>query len=324
MDVDSLNYYEILGILPQATKQEVKTAYYQISKELHPDKIPPDTPKLARSILEEKYKIVTQAYSCLIDPDQRRNYDRQINIYQYNNNSSDNNQQNNSSYQEDDFTAWFDEAQIRLAAENLKIKLGSIERNAEEKYSYQINLIEQELLIALKQLNYQGKINDIPHLADKRQSMTNGIIIGLIGLVVLFFTNSLLGIIGIVLIFIGMFKIIRGSQMSLNYHKKTLIAKKIYQDFINKKEKYLQQITEEISQERGKIKLRIQHFQSIPISTITKDFFCNLSSEDKILLLVAINENQSSLKTEDQEIIKVVLGIGSMVVLLGIMGLIGL
>lgn len=324
MDIGSVNYYEILGILPQATKPEIKTAYYKISKELHPDKLPLDTPELARSILSEKYKKITEAYSCLIDPDKRREYDQQFEPHQHGNYYSDNNRQDNVNYQDNHSEVWFDENQIRWAAENLKIKLDQIERDAEQRYTYQINFIEQELLTAVKQINYKGSIDALPSIADKGQSITSGIIWIIVGFIVLYIRNYILGLLGIIFMSIGFLKIIYGCQMPLNRHKKILKAKSLYQNFVDKKLRYLQQKDEEILQEKNLIKSRIQNFQAIPISTITRDFFRSLSSEDQLLLLVAIHENKNQLNTEEQEMVKVALGIGAAAVLLGLMGLMGL
>ncbi len=324
MDMGSVNYYEILGILPQATKPEIKAAYYKISKELHPDKIPLDTPELARSILEEKYKKITEAYSCLIDPDQRREYDQQIDTEQHDNYRSDHSGQDNTYYQDDNSEVWFDENQIRWAAENLKFQLAHIEREAEQRYTYQINLIEQELLTAVKQINYQGSIDALQSIVDKRQSITNGIIWFIVGFIVLCIGNYLLGLLGVILTFIGFLKIIYGIQMSLNRNNKILKAKRLHREFIYKQEKYLQKKNEEILKAKNQIKSRIQQFRAIPISTITRDFFRSLSSEDQLLLLVAIHENKSQLNTEEQEMVQVALGIGAAAVLLGLMGLMGL
>ncbi len=46
------HYYDILGLQPGASKAEVKEAYHRLCRECHPDKLPPDTPKKARQIVE--------------------------------------------------------------------------------------------------------------------------------------------------------------------------------------------------------------------------------------------------------------------------------
>lgn len=68
-----VNYYEILGINPQAGSDEVKRAYYGQLKIWHPDK---NADRLAEA--EETTKILNQAYGVLNDPERRRQYDRML------------------------------------------------------------------------------------------------------------------------------------------------------------------------------------------------------------------------------------------------------
>ena len=62
------NYYEILGIGRDASKNEIKKVYRILAKKYHPD-----VNKSANS--EEKFKEITEAYEVLSDPNSRRNYD---------------------------------------------------------------------------------------------------------------------------------------------------------------------------------------------------------------------------------------------------------
>lgn len=61
--------YEVLGVARTATPEEIRKAYRQLAKKLHPDLNPGD--KRA----EERFKEVASANDLLSDPDKRRRYD---------------------------------------------------------------------------------------------------------------------------------------------------------------------------------------------------------------------------------------------------------
>ena len=65
------DYYEILGVNREASKEEIKRTYRRLAKKHHPD-LNKDNPKEA----EEKFKEVSEAYEVLSDPQKRANYDR--------------------------------------------------------------------------------------------------------------------------------------------------------------------------------------------------------------------------------------------------------
>ena len=67
------NYYELLGIDPNAGPQEVRQAYLEKIKEWHPDNNPE---RVAEA--EEMAKVLNKAYQILGDPDGRKKYDRML------------------------------------------------------------------------------------------------------------------------------------------------------------------------------------------------------------------------------------------------------
>ncbi|MBI08542.1 MAG: molecular chaperone DnaJ [Rhodospirillaceae bacterium] len=64
------NPYEVLGLTPSAPQDEIKTAYRNLAKELHPDMNPGD------AIVEQRFKEVTAAYEMLSDEGKRGQFDR--------------------------------------------------------------------------------------------------------------------------------------------------------------------------------------------------------------------------------------------------------
>jgi molecular chaperone DnaJ len=60
------DYYEILGVSREASKEDIKKAYYKLAHKYHPDK----------GGDEKKFKEISEAYHVLSDETKRSNYDR--------------------------------------------------------------------------------------------------------------------------------------------------------------------------------------------------------------------------------------------------------
>lgn len=63
------DYYEVLGVSPDASGEEIKRAFRTLAREHHPDVTGGDPAS------EQRYKEVSEAYAVLSDPNKRREYD---------------------------------------------------------------------------------------------------------------------------------------------------------------------------------------------------------------------------------------------------------
>ncbi len=61
--------YGLLGISRFASNTDIKHAYLLKAKEFHPDR------NVGNKQIEEKFKLINQAYAILSDPDQRQLFD---------------------------------------------------------------------------------------------------------------------------------------------------------------------------------------------------------------------------------------------------------
>jgi DnaJ-class molecular chaperone len=63
-----LDYYDTLGLRPDASQDEIKRAFRKLAFKYHPDRSKiPDA--------EEKFKEASEAYAILSDPEKKRQYD---------------------------------------------------------------------------------------------------------------------------------------------------------------------------------------------------------------------------------------------------------
>lgn len=67
--MDKPDYYQLLGVARDADEREIKKAYRKLAMQHHPDRNPGDC------AAEEQFKLASEAYEVLRDPDKRRLYD---------------------------------------------------------------------------------------------------------------------------------------------------------------------------------------------------------------------------------------------------------
>ncbi len=68
--MDDKDYYKILSVSRNATEEEIKKSYRKIAMQYHPDR------NQGNKEAEEKFKIASEAYEVLRDPEKREIYDR--------------------------------------------------------------------------------------------------------------------------------------------------------------------------------------------------------------------------------------------------------
>lgn len=68
-----VNYYSLLGLHPQASNQEIRKAYRELSKRYHPD-----TTDMPEAIAKAKFQQINEAYTTLVNLEKRLEYDQKI------------------------------------------------------------------------------------------------------------------------------------------------------------------------------------------------------------------------------------------------------
>ena len=72
------SHYDILGVSPEASAQEVKSAFRRQAKRLHPDLAGSSSQPGSTRSREVAMRVLLEAYRMLSDPEKRRAYDRSL------------------------------------------------------------------------------------------------------------------------------------------------------------------------------------------------------------------------------------------------------
>ena len=68
---EQINYYEVLGVPREASREEIRSAYRRLAKERHPDHT---------SGSSEEFSLLQEANAVLSDPDRRREHDEALDL----------------------------------------------------------------------------------------------------------------------------------------------------------------------------------------------------------------------------------------------------
>ncbi len=77
-EMDKQNFFERLGLSKKAKETEIKRAYLDLAKVLHPDKLLPETPPLLKSLVTSAFEKVNQAYQTLSNHSSLDHYLREL------------------------------------------------------------------------------------------------------------------------------------------------------------------------------------------------------------------------------------------------------
>lgn len=115
------NYYDLLGISQQASKEDIKRAYRRLSIKFHPDK------NDGEAFFADMFKQINEAHEILSDDTKRSRYDRQLNAHLH---------------QEDSLAA--EQQRVRREQENLRRAQAEQEKRAAQLREQERNFQRQQ------------------------------------------------------------------------------------------------------------------------------------------------------------------------------------
>lgn len=75
--LDELDYYQLLQVVPDVSRRDLKLAYYEISRTYHPNSARTHDANVGENC-HRISKVMTEAYCVLRDPRKRKAYDAQL------------------------------------------------------------------------------------------------------------------------------------------------------------------------------------------------------------------------------------------------------
>ncbi len=77
-EMEPQNYFERLGVSQKAKDTEIKRAYHELAKVLHPDKLAPNTPEDVRDLCRGVFSKLSEAYEALSDNAKKDTYLKEL------------------------------------------------------------------------------------------------------------------------------------------------------------------------------------------------------------------------------------------------------
>lgn len=76
--ISKQNNYEILAVAQDASGPQIKSVYFELAKQFHPDRRPDSDPDDVKERMDKIFVKIREAYQILSDPDQRSAYDQTL------------------------------------------------------------------------------------------------------------------------------------------------------------------------------------------------------------------------------------------------------
>lgn len=74
-DLDRYSYYELLNLTPQASPDQIRSAFHRMALSVHPDRYQQTEDQALRTKIYAIYKRMTEGYRVLMEAKDRRQYD---------------------------------------------------------------------------------------------------------------------------------------------------------------------------------------------------------------------------------------------------------
>ena len=312
------DYYQILEVSPQANFAEIKSAYRLLCKEYHPDKLPPGTPEKARQYIEERFKLINQAYSTLSNQLERQEYDANFHNVKP---PQPKTEPKPSSYTSSSYSDIFDSERLKQVADQLEATKQQIE--------IQYEIIERQINQSVKR--------QLQLLGYKQEYLKGETLLSKIGIFALAILNAIAGLWFMGLANANIIFALIGAAWAGYWLIYGIVVVFTYSTLNKRIAKQVKLIREQADLDKHQAKQerdrqlnnfyltqrqRIDFFKYIPITIISDDYISALSDEDQFYLLQAICErnDREKLNKNLQIAVAVIAQLGILAVLFGLGG----